>query len=113
MVFLQKEEEKLPYTYDFSKYYYGPYSKELASTISSFVASGVLQEKGVLYPFVDEYGPVVERLYSLTLYGQEMRKTYSLELVEKEKEKIRRTCDKFDRMSLRDLLSYVYAKYVK
>lgn len=113
-VFLQQKEEGLPYTYEFSKYYYGPYSKELAETISSFVASGILEEKGVIYPYIDDYGgPVVEHVYSLTSFGQEMRRIYNSELTESEKKKIQRACDKFDRMSLADLLSYVYTRYVK
>lgn len=113
IVFLEKKEEDLPYTYQFSSYYYGPFSRELAETISSLVADGTLQEREIVYPYLDEYGPVVEHSYSLTTFGRELQKVYSKELTRQEKEKIKKLCDKHDKKSLRELISYVYARYVK
>jgi uncharacterized protein YwgA len=113
MVFLGKEEEKLPYTYEFSSYYYGPFSRELAESIESLVAQGALQERSIGYPYLGEFGQVVEYDYSLTRFGLELLKIYSTDLTGEEKTKIKKLCEKFDKMSLNELISYVYTRYVK
>lgn len=113
MIFLGKKEEKLPGTYKFSKHYYGPFSRKLGESLSSLVADGVLKEQSVHYPFVGEYGQVVEYRYALTPFGLELLKIYSAELTDKDREKIRKLSGKFDKMNLDALISYVYAKYVE
>ena len=112
MVFLGKEKGKLPYTYEFSSHYYGPFSRELAESIASLVAEGALEERSTGYPYSNEFGQVVEYDYSLTPFGLELLKIYSTELTNEEKTKIQKLCDKFDKMSLQELISYVHT-YVK
>jgi len=106
MVFLGIAEEKLPYTHKFFSYYHGPFSSELAKTISMLTERGILEEKKT------DYGHnVVEYSYRLTPLGIKLREKYSL--TNDEKEKIRRLSEKYDKMSLVDLLSSIYTNYVK
>jgi len=112
MVFLGIKEEGLPYTYKFTKHYYGPFCMELTGSLSSLVADGALEEQNVVYPFVGKYGQVIEYRYSLTPFGIELLKIYSTELTDSEKKKIKNLCEKFDGMSLDKLISYVYSKYL-
>ena len=112
MVFLGKKEAKLPYTYEFKQHYYGPFSRELEESISSLVACGALQEESIEHPIIAEYGPIVEYRYSLTPFGSELLNTYSNYLTDDEKIRIRRLSEKYDKMSLSELISYVYSKYV-
>jgi uncharacterized protein YwgA len=112
MVFLGIKEEGLPYTYKFTKHYYGPFCAELTGSLSLLVADGALEEQSVAYPFVGKYGQVVEHRYILTPFGMELLKVYSNELMESEKRKIKNLSERFDEMSLDKLISYVYSKYL-
>lgn len=113
MVFLGQKEENLPYTYKFKQHYYGPFSKELESSLMSLVANGALQEESIVYPFIGEYGPVVEYRYSLTPFGAELLKIYSKKLSDEEIQKIKSLTEKYDKLSFNELISYVYSRYVK
>ena len=106
MVFIEKMEG-LPYTHTFMSYHHGPFSLELANTISLLTQRGTLEEKRT------EYRPnVIEYNYRLTPMGIKLREKYSSTLTNDEKEKIKSLSEKYDGMALVELISHIYVKYI-
>jgi len=66
-----KHRDGVPFNFEFESHYYGPYSNELADTIDTLVASGILEQNVMILPSgVRRYD------YNLTEEGNEMfRKT--------------------------------------
>lgn len=108
MAFLGKVEEKLPYTYEFLKHYHGPFARGVAETIFSLTEHGILEEKKT-----DHGNNVIEYSYRLTPLGIKLRENPSFVLTNNEKEKITRLSEKYDKMSLMELISSIYSNYMK
>jgi hypothetical protein len=67
LVFLLEREFKVDFAFDFTPYYYGPYSHDLAEYLGSMVSSGLVREKRTpLGRYIDRYD------YELTTRGQEI-----------------------------------------
>ena len=45
LVFLLKRQSKIPFSFDFKPYFYGPYSENLAQTIQFLTGFGLLKER--------------------------------------------------------------------
>lgn len=75
LVFLLKNKYEIPLSFDFTSYYYGPYSSGLSDYIDSMISYGLLEEKRVhLGKDIDRYD------YHLTEKGRNLLQ----EQVEKE-----------------------------
>lgn len=93
LLFLMKEKFGASVPYDFNPYKHGPFSKELARDM------GKLMTLRLVDP--------LESSYSLTSEGEEIARELYESLDESDRDKIE-NLEKYDKMSLRGLLNYVY-----
>jgi len=82
MIMLGKKEFKYPFTFDFVRYQYGPFSFLLFNIISNLVVSGILEEHEI-------YSPIGrECRYKLTSSGKEFLESISSKIKQSEKKKL-------------------------
>jgi uncharacterized protein YwgA len=120
-----KDEIAEPFT--FEAYHYGPYSKEVYSSVDLLKALRLLREKrvdvksgldlneesevlGLSLPAEERY---VERQFILTDDGRAVARLLSTRLSPAAKQMLTDLKDRFARMPLRQLLRYVYANHPK
>jgi uncharacterized protein YwgA len=102
MVFLGQMELQQPKLFDFSKHYYGPYSRELAETLERMIFEGdILEDAEVL-------GDRIRYVYRLSEVGRADAEKDLLEIREDRKEILRR----LSKLPLSAILDYVYKKYL-
>lgn len=65
-IYLLKHKYKIPFGFNFRQYYYGPYSDDLADTLSLLEAADLVKERGEMLGI-----DVVRYNYELTEKGQE------------------------------------------
>ncbi len=98
-----KHKEGIPFNFEFESHYYGPYSNELADTIDTLVASGILEEKIVnLSSGVRRYD------YSLTEEGYEMFRKIRVSLKAKSPEllaELRKQARSLRKMSISEVVN--------
>ena len=110
LAFLAKKEGKLPLSFNFPVYYYGPYSEELQQIVDTMVAAGFVKEEVFQPNSRDEES--VGYIYSLTEDGKEFSKQLSSELTEEEMSRLQDLVKQYGYRPLREVLDYVYAQYV-
>lgn len=96
LIFLMKEEFGIDVPYDFNPYKHGPFSKELARDM------GKLMTLNLVDP--------LESSYSLTSEGKETARELYESLDQTSKDTID-DLEKYEKMTLRSLLNYVYDIY--
>lgn len=69
MVLLAQKEFNTPFSYSYESYYYGPYSRELQTTISNLISDGLLIEETIESPYGN-----VSYYYKATPKGTELSK---------------------------------------
>ncbi|MHA1495560.1 MAG: hypothetical protein ACTSRQ_16275 [Candidatus Thorarchaeota archaeon] len=75
LVFLLKTTNDIPFSFEFTPYYYGPYSYDLSDYLSNLVSFNLLEESRThLRPDIYRYD------YTLTNKGQEVLKKIRSEL---------------------------------
>jgi uncharacterized protein YwgA len=47
LIMLAKQEENYPFTFEFVRYHYGPFSFEIQNVISDLVRSGIIEEQAI------------------------------------------------------------------
>jgi len=78
-VCILKYRDKIPFNFEFESHYYGPYSSELADTINTLVAAGLLKQN------VTRLSPDIRRYdYALTEEGKEMLQRVKVALRQEE-----------------------------
>jgi len=107
MVFLAGKEKEVPFSYNFSLYYYGPYSSDLQDAVDTLVANELVKEE--TYP---TYGGEEGYSYTLTPLGESVLSQIEGEIEKGDEKSIAEVVSKYATTPLRDLLSYVYTNYV-
>ncbi len=116
--------------FNFSAYKFGPVSKDLYDDIEKLENLGFIETEGVAEPTaveLDEYGlsfeglmgdetevakaSLEERRYSITQRGQDWLKKNAASISKEALDGIRKVKGKYGKLSLSDLLYYVYSKY--
>lgn len=102
IVFLGQKELGLPPLFDYSKHYYGPYSKDLIDTIDQMIMQGDIVENE---ENLGEYTRYTYKLSDQEKSVQESIPDLSLDLESKDALK------KLSNVPLKKILEYVYSKY--
>ena len=103
MVYILKEKEKIPFSFKYKPYFYGPYSEELYETIQDLVALNLLKEE------IEPKGNGVYQYdYVLTEPGKQYAEKIS-KLLEKEtpeiEEKIKKKTRKYIEKPLSEVIN--------
>lgn len=107
LVFLAKREKKVPFSFDFPLYYYGPYSEELQDMVDVLVANGLVTEEMYATPSGSE-----GYKYSLTQQGLSTLEQVGNQLAKSDMTHLQATVDRYGSKPLREILDHVYSKYV-
>ncbi len=102
IVFLGQKELGLPPLFDYSKHYYGPYSKDLIDTIDQMIMQGDIVENE---ENLGEYTRYTYKLSDQEKSVQESMPDISLDSESKDAIK------KLSNVPLKRILEYVYSKY--
>jgi len=95
-----KYKNKIPFSFEFRRYFYGPYSEELADIVDSMVGTGLLREWSELL------GPdVVQYTYQLSDKGEELAEKTVNVLDEKLVTKLQKSSKEIKALSTSDLVS--------
>lgn len=75
MVCIAKNQDKVPFTFNFKPYFYGPYSEDLSDTVDSLRGAGLIEEERInITDSVSQYQ------YFLTDKGREAIRNSNYEL---------------------------------
>jgi uncharacterized protein YwgA len=107
LVFLAKREKKVPFSFEFPLYYYGPYSEGLQDLIDVLVANELVAEETFT-----THGGSEGYKYSLTPQGTLTLEQVVTQLGSTEKRRLKETVEKYGTQPLREILDHVYSKYV-
>jgi len=100
IVCTMKYKNKIPFSFEFRRYFYGPYSEELADIVDSMVGTGLLREWSELL------GPdVVQYTYQLSDKGEELAEKTVNVLDEKLVTKLQKSSKEIKALSTSDLVS--------
>jgi len=91
MIMLATREDKIkyPFSFEFVRYHYGPFSFPLQDMISDLIRAGILEEQQIM-------GPVgIESLYRLTDEGQRFLDRLKKEIPNDDKKKLDEIWEKY------------------
>jgi uncharacterized protein YwgA len=101
------KDHKIEKPYSFRPYHYGPYCRDIYSDIDLLKSDGVINEEQK----TDAYGGIV-RVFSLTCKGiSDVREMIKKEPVRKQFDIIRGVKQRFNSMSVVDLVNYTHTEY--
>jgi uncharacterized protein YwgA len=106
LMFLLQKEFDLS-SYDFVPHFFGPYSRELSNDIAELVSKSILFEDILKNDKNDRE----TKVYSLTTIGEAAAKKISARMSNQERKKISLLIEKYSKLTLQQLLSYVYRQY--
>jgi len=111
MLFLAKAEYGLEHGYDFTRYIYGPYSQTLSSDLMSLISLELVKIDEVIF---NTPGPFEGKLatISLTKKGEELIDSKLDDFSVEEKDKIKKVVMDWNPKNFKEILSYVYKKYL-
>ena len=91
MIMLAKLEDKIkyPFTFEFVRYHYGPFSFQLQDMISDLARAGILEEQGSLGPMG------TESMYRLTDEGQRFLEHLKKDITEIDRKKLDEIWEKY------------------
>ena len=107
LVFLAKKEYNLDLGYDFKQYNYGPYSEELSLDIEALKQLGFINVKEEIISNLNENNyPIIRYEFEISDLGKELVNNSKSDL------NINNNLLSWNKKELRDIISYVYDKYV-
>jgi len=111
MLFLSKVEHGVDHGYEFKKYIYGPYSSPFSSDINTLQSLELINVNEVQFPTP---GPFEGRLlsFSLTSKGEKAIEENSHVIDEETRVRIEEVIKKWNSKDLKEIISYVYSKYL-
>ena len=100
IVCTMKYKNKIPFSFEFRRYFYGPYSEDLADIVDSMVGTGLLKEWSELL------GPdVVKYTYGLSDKGKELAERTVNVLDKKLITKIQKSSEEMSELPTSELVS--------
>jgi len=110
-LFLMKKEYEIENEYNFSPYFYGPFSYEVFEDIEKLEKIGLIEiERKIHEPKIAGDWEIFKK-YSLTEKGKEIAEKIYNELDNVTKVKLNELIERFNKYTLAGLISYVYNKY--
>jgi len=95
-----KYKNKIPFSFEFRRYFYGPYSEELADIVDSMVGTGLLKERSELL------GPdIVQYIYQLSDKGKELAERTVNVLDKKLVTKLQKSSEEINEIPTSELVS--------
>jgi uncharacterized protein YwgA len=89
LIMLAKIEEKYPFSFEFVRYHYGPFSFEIQNVISDLVGTGVIEQQEILTAIGSECN------YRLTEEGHKFLNHLNENIDQADKKKLDRLWDKY------------------
>lgn len=99
MIMLAKEEEKYPFSFEFVRYHYGPFSFDLQNIVSDLVRFGFIEEQN----YMTAIGP--ESQYRLTKNGYAFLEYLNSKIEQKEKNKLDELWKRYKFLDTRALIA--------
>ena len=100
IVCTMKYKNKIPFSFEFRRYFYGPYSEELADIVDSMVGTGLLKERSELL------GPdIVQYIYQLSDKGKELAERTVNVLDKKLVTKLQKSSEEINEIPTSELVS--------
>jgi len=100
IVCTMKYKNKIPFSFAFRRYFYGPYSEELADIVDSMVGTGLLKERS------EFLGPdIVQYTYQLSDKGNELAERTVNVLDEKLVTKLQKSSEEINELPTSELVS--------
>jgi len=111
LMFLAKVEEKVPLTYDFKKYHYGPFSFDLSDDLNALKQTDFINESMTVMGS-SEGSAMVKSVFTLTEDGKKELEENKAKLSSEGVSALSITINKWNSSSLDKILKYVYSKYI-
>lgn len=111
LIFLAEVEEKVPLTYKFERYHYGPFSFELSDDLNALKQTGFIEENQVIIGSSEGF-PIVKSTFSLTEDGKQELDENQNRINQDSIKSINSIVKKWNDVSLDEVLNYVYSKYI-
>lgn len=112
MVFLgMKEDPKIDFGFEFTKYSYGPYSFELTKALESLETFGLINVETVFFSSSDSNGFQTKQFsYTITRKGIEI--TDNAKIEKEVVEKIKLLLKKWNNAPRQNIVGHVYSEYM-
>lgn len=112
MVFLgEKEEPRVDFGFEFTKYNYGPYSFELTKALDSLETLKLINIKTSLLALTDSNGFQTKQ-FSYTITEKGLQITEKIKVEKEVVEKIKQLIKKWNNVSRQNIVEHVYSTYM-
>ena len=111
LMFLAKVEEKVPLTYDFKKYHYGPFSFDLSDDLNALKQTDFINESMTVIGS-SEGSATVKSVFTLTEDGKKELEGNKNKLNQEGINALSITINKWNSLPLDKVLEHVYSKYI-
>lgn len=111
IVFLAEVEEKVPLTYNFKKYHYGPFSFDLSDDLNALKQTNFINES-ITVIGSSEDSAIIKSAFTLTADGKKELVENISKLSPEGITALSKAIAKWNSLPLEKVLEYVYSKYI-